>query len=243
VEQERSKEWVLERVKKLLTLGRNAGATDGERDNAMRMAHKLLAKYNLEMAEAELHGADVEEKRGFVSTPFYGRPWARVVAAAIGRLYFCEYVYTSATVATDTKHYFFGKQSNASVAAAIAQWVVEGVRREGRRQNPINGEGANAWLRSFSVGAANVIYYRVEEMIKEANKVKAEPGMSMVLASVYANEQSKNVVIRDQKFPKTRKGHGGKRSGNHDGAHAGRKYGQSINLNRQVGGKIQEQLT
>lgn len=42
---------ILEKVKKLLALAGNAGATEGERDNALRMAHGLLAKHNLDMAD------------------------------------------------------------------------------------------------------------------------------------------------------------------------------------------------
>ena len=37
-DQERSKDWVLERIKKLMALANDGGATEGERDNAMRMA-------------------------------------------------------------------------------------------------------------------------------------------------------------------------------------------------------------
>ena len=43
---------ILARVRKLLNLANNAAATEGERDNAMRMAHATLAKYNLSLAEA-----------------------------------------------------------------------------------------------------------------------------------------------------------------------------------------------
>jgi hypothetical protein len=60
---ERSTEWVLERVRKLLALGTNAGATEGERDNAMRMAHALLAKYNLDMAQVQMETGEVSEDR------------------------------------------------------------------------------------------------------------------------------------------------------------------------------------
>jgi len=44
---------VLARLKKCLILANNEGATEGERDTAMKHAHAILAKYNLSIAEAE----------------------------------------------------------------------------------------------------------------------------------------------------------------------------------------------
>ena len=49
-------EKIMARVKKMLTLAYDKGATEGERDNALRMAHKYLAKYNLDIAEVEASG-------------------------------------------------------------------------------------------------------------------------------------------------------------------------------------------
>lgn len=233
---EQSKEWVLEKVRKLLNLGRNEGATEGERDNAMRMAHKYLAKYNLDMAEAEAHGKTVDEPRGLTRAVFYGRPWARVATAAIAKLYFCEYVYLPAEVAKDTVHFFIGKQSNAIVAASMARYVVDSIQREGFKRNRVEGSGRNEWKRSFCIGASTAVYYRVNAIIAEANKAKAEPGMSLVLASVYASENAKNLVVVKQKFPKMGKGRGGKKTGVNDGVEAGKRYGASIGLNKQVGG-------
>jgi hypothetical protein len=58
------REKVLARVKKMMTLATDAGASEGERENALRMAHATLAKYNLTMSEAEATGKKSEEARG-----------------------------------------------------------------------------------------------------------------------------------------------------------------------------------
>jgi len=42
---------IIEKIQKLLALGSCTGATDGERDNALRMAHGLLLKHNLSMVK------------------------------------------------------------------------------------------------------------------------------------------------------------------------------------------------
>ena len=44
-------EKVLERIKKMLTLGNDAGATEAERETALRMAYNVMAKYNLTIAD------------------------------------------------------------------------------------------------------------------------------------------------------------------------------------------------
>ena len=70
----------LERVKKMLTLANDAGATEGERDNALRMAHATLAKHNLTLSEAEAAGSTPEEKRCDGAIETRNMPWARRTA-------------------------------------------------------------------------------------------------------------------------------------------------------------------
>jgi hypothetical protein len=50
------------------------------------------------------------------------------------------------------------------------------------------------------------------------------------------------VAVIEAKFPKTRTGRSGKKTGNVDAAAAGREYGKSINLNRQVGGETRKTI-
>ena len=126
---------ILSRVQKMLNLANNAGATEGERDNAMRMAHSTLAKYNLDLADVDAHNG--EQKKAAAGEPreqhdatFYGRPWARNVCQNIGKLFFCYYLYTSHKKATNVKHYFIGRHSNAITAALIAEFVVKSIMPE-----------------------------------------------------------------------------------------------------------------
>ena len=41
---------IIKRIKKLLTLANNSGATEAEAKNAMAMAQRLMTKYNISMA-------------------------------------------------------------------------------------------------------------------------------------------------------------------------------------------------
>src|SRR6187399_1869298 len=85
---------VVRRVKKMLTLAADAGAAEGERDNAIRMAHALLAKHNMTVAQVEAANADSkkEERTGGISVT-RDQPWARQTASAIARLFFCKHFF------------------------------------------------------------------------------------------------------------------------------------------------------
>lgn len=87
------REKVLGRVRKMMALANDKAASDGERDNALRMAYNTLAKHNLSMAEAEAAGAKSEEPRERGFTMSRDQPWCRTVAHAIANLFFCAYWY------------------------------------------------------------------------------------------------------------------------------------------------------
>lgn len=240
---------VLKKVRKLINLATCAGATEGERDNAMRMAHAFLAKHNLDMSALDAK-APTEERVSNIAT-FYGRPWAQLVCASIAKLMFCKYMFVTAKRATDTQHYFIGKTSNAISASLLAEFAVSSIRREGNKlRRSVNED--NAFLRSFCLGAAHAIHTRVEQMVKASAKTTAasfadspaateagKPGTSVTLATVYENEEQANAAWitakRNGKPVKTHKNQG-KGFDRMDAGRAGYAYGEKVPLNRQVGG-------
>lgn len=223
-------EKVLARVRKMLKLANDAGATEGERENALRMAHATLAKYNLELSEAP----EVKDDRGQLIVSFYGRPWARATASAVGRLFFCRYVYIPNGDAKKVKHVFIGRQANAATASEMAAYVVGSINKEARRRQRELSQG-NEWYRSFAWGAAQKICERVDELIKSSQNERS-PGKSLVLASVYQTEQVKNDELLSQLHPRLNRGTAGKKTILGAAASQGRQYGETVNLNRQVGG-------
>ena len=231
---ERSREWVIDRVRKLMALANDAGAAEGERDNALRMAHNLLTKYNLELSD--VGEKEKIEPRDLHSRTYYGRPWARVASGAVAELFFCEYLYVGAGDAKLTRHYFIGRESNATTAMMMAEFIVNSIAREGKRRNSLEGTGRNAWYRSFCTGAAYRLVSRVKEMMKETPP-EAQPGTALVLASLYQQERSANLAVRDDKFPSLRKGRTGKREFRGDALDSGRRFADTIPLNRQVTGQ------
>jgi hypothetical protein len=239
---------ILARVRKLMKLANDAGATEGERDNAMRMAHATLAKYNLTLSQAN---AVDDEKRGLLRKEFLGKPWCITIAASIARLYFCEYFYQTvggnAGPSQTAIHNFVGRESNAVTAAEIAQFVVIAVNQEANRYRRSIG-GGYADYRAFAQGASLRIYERCEDIRRKAEKegVAASsdveelkeltgPGTALVIASLYKTEEEANEQALEAAGIKLRKG----RSQSYDSTRrshrvAGMEYGNKVSLNRQV---------
>lgn len=226
---------VMERVRKMLRIANDAAATEGERDNALRMAHATLAKHNLSLSEAERDGAAPEEARE--KGTFVGRdyPWMRTTVYAVAGLFFCEYVYCllrSGKVA----HYFVGRASNIATAQEMSQFVISSIDREATRWSRENGTGGTGW-RSFCKGAAYRVAERCAEIRRSAEKAPApvaSTGTALVLASVYAAEKAANEALMAQMFGKLREGRNRQRNTDAYAHAAGREYGDRVSLNTQI---------
>ena len=226
---------IVERIRKMMALARDAGATEGERDNAMRMAHKLLAAYNLELAEIDGDRAKKEtmEPRAEHHATFYGRPWARNVVGSIARMLACRYLVVSAVKGKDTTHIFVGRHTNAVTAAYLAEYLVNSIDREGHKQQRAAGEG-NAWFRAFAWGAASKIHDRVAEIL--ANK-DAPTALSDSKALVLANWHSKEMTANEE-WVHARYRVGASRSGKDfatgEAYQSGQSFGAGLSLNQQL---------
>ena len=227
---------VLARIKKMMALAHDAGASEGERDNALRMAHAYLAKYNLTMSEAEAVGTKTEEARS-VDKTLMGRdyPWMRLVAFAIGQLFFCEYFYTSLR-GGKVLHCFVGKGSNVFTAQEMTKYVIDSIDREAKRmQKERFGDGS--YWRSFCKGASYRINDRCKKIRADAEKAPAaSTGTALVLASVYASEKKANQLVIAQQVGELDKSKSRERNTDWSAASDGAKFGDRVSLNNQVGG-------
>lgn len=230
---------ILSRVQKMLNLANCEGATEGERDNAMRMAHATLAKYNLDLADldevSELSSKamnSAEPRMENIAT-FYGRPWARNVCISVANLFFCSYIYVSHKKATQVHHYFIGRKSNAVTAALISEFVVKSIMKEGNKQKRDMLMG-NPWLREFCWGAAHRVQKRADSIRQDAEKPQGDvPGTALVV--VYDNEQAANRQFLAVQYPKLKSGRGGKGISHGDAYGQGKAYGSKVSLNTQIG--------
>ena len=184
---------LINRVKKMMALANDPGASDGERDNALRMSYAIMAKYNLEMSDVEGKPVGPQEARKQAKGEFYGRPWAVTLSAAVARLFFCKYYYTTLGK-NQARHTFTGLESNSTTAEEVARVLVESVKKESNRQMRARGENAT-WRRSFATGAALKISDWVRELMSGTGAGKGmATGTALVLVDLRKREETANAL-------------------------------------------------
>jgi hypothetical protein len=236
---EELKDKVLSKVKKMLNLANDSGAAEGERDNALRMAHAMLAKHNLSLGEAESHGGKKEDRlRDTIETKSY--PWMRRAAFAVGELFFCKYYVSVFDRGQKAKHYFIGLESNVVTAKEISAYVIASIVKEANALKKDHPEPNKFWL-SFCKGAADALWWRCAALRKEAEQASAvaptmSSGTALVLSSLYASEKVANdhflATVLDVKLKEGKNRE--RRAG--EGYREGSAFGNKVSLNRQVGG-------
>lgn len=221
---------ILERVKKMVALGNDAGATEAERETALRMAYNLLAKYNLSMADLpEDQSNEARERQDVVIS---ADRWARSLAQAVAKLFFCRYFYSSTGTSGKDKHCFVGRQSNVITSRYMSEFLIKSVKREAtsRYKSPTTPQG-----RSFCVGTVDSIRKRVEEMIK--TETESTPGTALVLVSLHEREADANQRWLDNTGLSLTKAKARADNSLRAGAfYEGREYGKTVSLNQQVSG-------
>lgn len=228
---------IIARIKKMLALASDSGATEGERDNALRMAHAYLAKYNLDIATVEqsTKKQNNDEPRVETARKFYGRaPWARQVASGIGKMMFCYYFYTTDRHdRSNVSHWFIGRHSNSVSASILAEFIVKSVISQAKKGAATSFD--IDYARTFCVGAAGRIAARCEEIVAHATKKEtAAPGTALVLANLYSSEMeaNKQMTLKHKLVVKQSRT---KALYSSEAYEAGRKYGNSVSLNQSIG--------
>lgn len=218
---------VIEKIKKCLAMAQDMRGNEHERDNALRQAYKLMAKYNLEMHEVEAHGQVKQENRINFENVSWSWTWSCQVHMIVGELFFCKYYFGRKINGTKVTHHFIGKESNATTAAMMADWITTSILSEGRK---IYKQNTAPGTRSFAVGAMHRLDERVKEIIR-TTQAEATPGTALVLASLYQTEAEAN----KQLLPSTLRERAARHSKiDHSAYRKGQTFANGINLGLQV---------
>lgn len=232
------------RVRKMMNLANDPGAAEGERDNALRMAHATLAKFGMTMAEAEMKGRK-EEDRAADRFEVRDFPWCRTVGSAVAKLLFCRFFYSKIGRSGHLKYTFVGRLSNVTTAREMCNYIIQSIQREANQRTRAMMADGN-YNRSFCKGAAERVYERCEEIQRNAEReseAQKVPGTALVLASFYKNELAANQAYIDSVLNvRLRTGVDRQRNTTIAGHAAGREYGGTVSLNRQVGGGTTRRL-
>jgi len=237
---------IIERVRKVLNLARNAG-TEGEAAAAMARASDILAKHNLTMVEIDSAPADssgcIDSLEPVTRQSFArpGRLWKVYLQTAAATLNFCT-IYTQRRGGTSSIM-LVGRPNNIAVATMTADYLTTTVERLASNAWHEMGQGKRgSFIRSFSVGAATDIYWRAKRMQRDLER-DAEPinlnAGSRNLPTVAGLYRSEATAV--QAFLRAdgiRLGRvNSSRSSNLDASayNAGKTAGANVSLSRQVG--------
>jgi uncharacterized protein YnzC (UPF0291/DUF896 family) len=232
---------ILGRIKKMMALANDAGATEGERDNALRMSYKLLALHNISMVDVQGHDATPQEAREEQRASFVVYPWARNMAGSIADLFFCKYYFRRPSTGKTATHVFIGKTSNATTCSIVADYVVRSVLKEAARRY---GSAISPEARNFAVGAARRIGERVRDLRAAATAAKNDAdgeapitkGGALVLANLYQSEKAANdnwLALQGVTLKVCNSST--KAVTNAAAYHAGKDFGSRVSLSAQVG--------
>lgn len=233
-----SEDKIINRIKKMLALANDLAATEGERDNALRMAFSTMAKYNIDQATVDKHST-VEQRIDFANQSF-SWIWAKRVQQMVADLFFCKFYWREKVNNTQVKYHFIGKESNAMTAAVMADWIVKSILKEAR---VLYKQNTSPETRAFATGAADRLAQRIHE-IKQAEMKQQEAsgtGTALVLASLYDTEQKANEEFwaatgAEIKSVKLRDSDVDPRA-----YLKGREFADKINLNRQLDADVVKQ--
>lgn len=249
-EQASGMEKILNRIKKMLNLGHDSGATDAERETALAMAHKLMKKFNIDAAQvAALDDRAQDEARGRMVFIYGNQQWALRTAQAICRLFMCEF-YFQRSAQLKGKVYFcvIGTAANASTARMLCEFILAGVNRQSciaSRNDGLTSKNRAAYRHSFTEAAGARICYRVIEMLEE---IKAQnepvPGTSLVVQSLYDREAERNKQWLTEHLPNLKQSKA-RRSNMYDdrGYERGDAYGKAVHLGKVVGSEKRDHLS
>lgn len=222
---------IIERVRKMLALANDSAASEGERENALRMAHATLAKHNIDMAA--VGNSQPQEERGQQVKRMSVYPYARGIAHAIAGLFFCRYYFCRDTGAS-AMHYFIGKQSNAITASEMTDYILGNLFKELRQRY---GSVSAPKARAFATGVEAAIRARcwALQQAASAEATTDAPGTALVLANLYKTEDAENGAWLDACVGKIKVLEDRTKPVTPDAYRSGIAHGKTISLNNQIG--------
>lgn len=222
---------ILDRIRKMLALANDQAASEGERDNALRMAQNLLLKYNLTQQDLDAHEREKVDPRGKYMGEGWSMLWAKRIRMHIAYLFMCKYYYGRKINATKCAHYFVGRESNATTAMWMSDYVISSILKQARMLYKHN---LSPESRSFATGAEIALCKRVNELRATSQQELTSTGSAIVIADLAKTEADLNEAFikaagTQLTVKKTRD------VGVNNGAfNAGKEYGKNISLNNQV---------
>src|SRR5215471_536800 len=163
------RETIVERIRKLLRLARDKGASENEAAVAMAKAQKLMLEHDISNVEEKVEEVAV---RGDWRDADVDDKWVNLLSQAAAKLYNCRTVKRGMMGKYQVQ--FVGKPSNVLVAADTFEWLMEQVQalyKQGLRtfKSQMGGSLAQStrgdFRRSFKEACALRVFHRAGEIV------------------------------------------------------------------------------
>lgn len=221
-------ERIIDRIRKMLAIANDLAATEEERDTALNMAYKTMAKYNLEMGD--IKEKETTEPREAHEYQGFSFPFAREICYSVADLFFCFYLSSYKVNGTQQIHRFIGRASNVATAMVMADYIIKSIMKEGRK---LYKQNTSPECRSFCLGAAHKLATRIRQMREAAEAENRGSGTDIVLADYYKTELEANDKLAMELF-NYRQGRAYNPKVSGKAYRQGQEFGKTINLNLQV---------
>src|SRR3954465_6436596 len=226
-----TEEKILVKVRKMLELANNEAATEAERDNALQMAHDLLAKYELDMEDVPLTLRDAEDPRVHLMMDGWNAPYAKSIRDSVAKLFRCKYYFGRKINGTRGEHHFVGRESAATTAMYMSDWIIKTLIREADR---LYKHRLTPPARSFCVGAANRLYHRIDQIVAASQRDITNTASARVLYDIAKREAEANLVFIQEMGTKLLKSKTRRTTVRTEAFERGKAYADTINLTTQI---------
>lgn len=223
------RESIISKIRKLLAMTEDRGATPHEAAIAAAKVQALLTEHNLEMADVskvetvDEIGRDTQDITKSVRSP-YRKPLANL-------LHICaEYNYCKAVYSFGTgKTVIFGKAHNIEVVKYLYTYLSRTLMAEAKQQHHDSGTAQSVvtWTVGFLEGARKEIAYRLKTQQEEQAAINTAVNALVVVSRQFVEQRAA------QEFPHTKKMANG-RVRSVDAFLAGQVFGKNVALNQAV---------
>ena len=242
--QERPKADVIERVRKLLAKTVENGASQAEAENAFKMASRIMAEHNLDMAEFDDKGNGQDDISWFEQDVFDTARWSLEMNLAYGivsKYFFIEahFAWVRLSDRRVKRLYFFGTPTNVEAAKFTFNALLDafdGLFRDYRKRSRCDASERRIFIAGVAQGFAEKMDEERKAMEIERDLVQGKTSGSTAL--VLASVKDRTVQAYKEAHPdvkETRVTFAATR-GSQSALDAGYAAGRSLNLNRALGG-------
>jgi len=163
----------LDKIRKLMNLAKDGGATEGEASVAMEKAREIMATNNLSMAQLEASGKSGGEGSNRLRSGLKGKAlykYQQSLMSTIADTNFCAVLVDSERRGNrhiDTGYTIIGREANVAAVANMFDYLNASLERIVTPHLESNSQRLSRWAVSFKEGAAQRLAERLRDRHQE----------------------------------------------------------------------------